>query len=314
MSAPKLPVIFLLGPTASGKTDWAIHWHQILPNIEIISVDSVMIYRGCDIGSAKPSQELLEHHPHHLINAASLSEVFTVADFYREARRLIDEIHQRQKIPLLVGGSMMYFNVLKKGMSVLPESDAALRLDLENSALHSGTSYLYKELLNIDPIAAQEIKSNDKQRIIRAIEVNKLSGKTLQENLQSNPAVLLSSQYTLHELAIHPQDRTSLHQRIESRQKQLIASGLLEEVEQLNLSYPTSHDHPAMRAVNYSQALQVIKGTLPADELFERSLYATRQLAKRQHTWLRSWENLHNFDVSELEAATNTLKNLLNLR
>ena len=179
------PIIFLLGPTASGKTDWAINFQNQFPVLEIISVDSVMVYKECNVGSAKPSNAILKKHPHHLVNHVSLDSIFSVADFYNSAIRLIDDIHARDQIPLMVGGSMMYFNLLKKGISNLPSADRMLRDELEQRIFTDGLDALHADLSMLDPIAAKNIDSHDSQRIIRAIEIITSTGMSLNENLSS---------------------------------------------------------------------------------------------------------------------------------
>jgi tRNA dimethylallyltransferase len=181
----KKPIIFLLGPTASGKTDWAINWQNQFEALEIISVDSVMVYKECNVGSAKPTDAILKKHPHHLVNHVSLDCIFSVADFYDSAMRLIDDIHRRDKIPLMVGGSMMYFNILKKGISNLPSADPKLRNELEQKIFANGIDSLYADLSRLDPKAAENIDSHDSQRIIRAIEIITSTGMSLNENLSS---------------------------------------------------------------------------------------------------------------------------------
>jgi len=309
----KKPIIFLLGPTASGKTDWAIDWHNQFEAIEIISVDSVMVYKECNVGSAKPSDATLEKYPHHLVNHVSLDSIFSVADFYVAAMELINNIHSREKIPLMVGGSMMYFNLLKTGISKLPPADRQLREELEEKILTNGVEALHADLKKLDANAADNIKPQDSQRIIRAIEIITSTGISLDGNLASLPTSQLKDKYNLIEFGIFPSDRSKLHQRIESRQGALVGDRLLEEITQIQNAYKISAEHPAMKAINYRQGLQVLEGKLEKSELFERSLYATRQFAKRQCTWMRGWENLTYFDLHQEEEATEQLKKHLNL-
>jgi len=309
----KKPIIFLLGPTASGKTDWAIDWHNQFEAIEIISVDSVMVYKECNVGSAKPSDATLEKYPHHLVNHVSLDSIFSVADFYVAAMELINNIHSREKIPLMVGGSMMYFNLLKTGISKLPPADRQLREELEEKILTNGVEALHADLKKLDANAADNIKPQDSQRIIRAIEIITSTGISLDGNLASLPTSQLKDKYNLIEFGIFPSDRSKLHQRIESRQGALVGDRLLEEITQIQNAFKISAEHPAMKAINYRQGLQVLEGKLEKSELFEKSLYATRQFAKRQCTWMRGWENLTYFDLHQEEEATEQLKKHLNL-
>ena len=313
MKPSKKSIIFLLGPTASGKTDWAIDWHNQFEAIEIISVDSVMVYKECNVGSAKPSDATLEKYPHHLVNHVSLDSIFSVADFYAAAIELIENIHAREKIPLMVGGSMMYFNLLKTGISTLPPADRQLRKKLEEKILTNGVEALHADLKNLDADAADNIKPQDSQRIIRAIEIITSTGISLDGNLASLPTSQLKDKYNLIEFGIFPSDRSKLHERIESRQGALVGDRLLEEITQIQNTFNISADHPAMKAINYRQGLQVLEGKLEKSELFEKSLYATRQFAKRQCTWMRGWENLTYFDLHQVEEAIEQLKKQLNL-
>ena len=313
MKPSKKPIIFLLGPTASGKTDWAIDWHNQFEAIEIISVDSVMVYKECNVGSAKPSDATLEKYPHHLVNHVSLDSIFSVADFYVAAMELINNIHSREKIPLMVGGSMMYFNLLKTGISKLPPADRQLREELEEKILTNGVEALHADLKKLDADAADNIKPQDSQRIIRAIEIITSTGISLDGSLASLPTSQLKDKYNLIEFGIFPSDRSKLHERIESRQGALVGDRLLEEITQIQNAFNISAEHPAMKAINYRQGLQVLEGKLEKSELFEKSLYATRQFAKRQCTWMRGWENLTYFDLHQVEEAMEQLKKQLNL-
>jgi len=309
----KKSIIFLLGPTASGKTDWAIDWHNQFEAIEIISVDSVMVYKECNVGSAKPSDATLEKYPHHLVNHVSLDSIFSVADFYAAAIELIENIHAREKIPLMVGGSMMYFNLLKTGISTLPPADRQLRKKLEEKIFTNGVEALHADLKKLDAKAADNIKPQDSQRIIRAIEIITSTGISLDGNLASLPTSQLKDKYNLIEFGIFPSDRSKLHERIESRQGALVGDKLLEEITQIQNAFKISSEHPAMKAINYRQGLQVLEGKIEKSELFEKSLYATRQFAKRQCTWMRGWKNLTYFDLHQGEEAKEQLKKHLNL-
>ena len=313
MKPSKKSIIFLLGPTASGKTDWAIDWHNQFEAIEIISVDSVMVYKECNVGSAKPSDATLEKYPHHLVNHVSLDSIFSVADFYTAAIELIENIHAREKIPLMVGGSMMYFNLLKTGISKLPSADGQLREKLEEKILTNGVEALHADLKKLDADAADNIKPQDSQRIIRAIEIITSTGISLDGNLASLPTSQLKDKYNLIEFGIFPSDRSKLHERIESRQGALVGDKLLEEITQIQNAFKISAEHPAMKAINYRQGLQVLEGKIEKSELFEKSLYATRQFAKRQCTWMRGWKNLTYFDLHQGEEAKEQLKKHLNL-
>ena len=313
MKLSKKPIIFLLGPTASGKTDWAIDWQNQFEALEIISVDSVMVYKECNVGSAKPSNKILKKHPHHLVNHVSLDSIFSVADFYDSAMKLIDDIHARDKIPLLVGGSMMYFNLLKTGISTLPSADRILRGELEKKILTDGVDVLHADLSRLDPEAAKNIDSQDSQRIIRAIEIISSTGMSLSENLASEQTRKLKEKYSLIEFGIFPVERAKLHARIESRQETLVGDNLLEEIVNIQNIFDISAEHPAMKAINYRQGLQVVAGKLEQSKLFEKSLFATRQFAKRQCTWMRGWENLIYFDLHQGEEAAEQLKKQLNL-
>ena len=313
MKLIKKPIIFLLGPTASGKTDWAINWQNQFDFLEIISVDSVMVYKECNIGSAKPSNTILKKHPHHLVNHISLDSIFSVADFYGEAMKLIQHIHGIGKIPLMVGGSMMYFNLLKTGMSTLPPADRLLRDELEKKILTEGVDALHADLSKLDPNAAKNIDSHDSQRIIRAIEIIASTGLSLNDNLSSEQTSNLNKKYTLLEFGIFPTERAKLHERIESRQEALVGDKLLDEIVNIQNVFDISAEHPAMKAINYRQGLQVLEGKLKKSQLFDKSLFATRQFAKRQCTWMRGWENLINFDLHQGEQAAEQLKKQLNL-
>ena len=299
-----------MGPTASGKTSLAIDLHKSLP-IEIISVDSVMVYKGCDIGSAKPTKDILLKHPHHLIDCVDPESIFTVADFHKKSIELIDKIHQKNKVPFFVGGSMMYFNSLLKGLDSLPKRDKAYRLELEKLKKNEGIESLYSTLLQKDALYAAKVKSSDTQRIIRALEVIKVTGETFTSQTGNIKKNIFSDKYNLHQYAIYDEDRTMLHNNIEDRLRIIIDNGLLTEVSDLLSNYKISIDHPIRKAVNYKQAISFINNDYDQEEFFKKSLYATRQLAKRQTTWLRSWKDINLFSLNSKDKIKDNIKNLI---
>jgi len=283
-----LPVIFLMGPTAAGKTALAISLCEHL-NTEIISVDSALVYKGMDIGTAKPDAEELARAPHHLIDLLDPSETYSVADFRRDAIKKIDEFHQQGKVPILVGGTMMYFKSLIDGLSPLPGACPVVRAELESQAKQFGWPHLHQELAKVDPQAADKISENDSQRINRALEVYRISGKTMTE-LQKQKQPTLP--YTFHQFAIAPDDRSELHQRIEKRFKIMIEQGFEKEVSTLYLRKDLHPNMPSIRCVGYRQMWDYLAGEVDHDEMVFRGIAATRQLAKRQLTWLRSWPDV----------------------
>ena len=299
-----------MGPTASGKTSLAIDLHKSLP-IEIISVDSVMVYKGCDIGSAKPTKDILLKHPHHLIDCVDPESIFTVADFHKKSIELIDKIHQKNKVPLFVGGSMMYFNSLLKGLDSLPKRDEAYRLELEKLKKNEGIESLYSILLQKDALYAAKVKSSDTQRIIRALEVIKVTGETFTSQTGNIKTNIFNDKFNLHQYAIYEEDRTKLHNNIEDRLRIIIDNGLLNEVSDLLSNYKISLDHPIRKAVNYKQAISFINNDYDQEEFFTKSLYATRQLAKRQTTWLRSWKDINLFSLNSKDKIKDKIKSLI---
>lgn len=299
-----------MGPTASGKTSLAIDLHKSLP-IEIISVDSVMVYKGCDIGSAKPTKDILLKHPHHLIDCVDPESIFTVADFHKKSIELIDKIHQKNKVPFFVGGSMMYFNSLLKGLDSLPKRDEAYRLELEKLKKNEGIESLYSTLLQKDALYAAKVKSRDTQRIIRALEVIKVTGETFTSQTGNIKTNIFNDKFNLHQYAIYEEDRTKLHNNIEDRLRIIIDNGLLNEVSDLLSNYKISLDHPIRKAVNYKQAISFINNDYDQEEFFTKSLYATRQLAKRQTTWLRSWKDINLFSLNSKDKIKDKIKSLI---
>ncbi len=277
--------IFLMGPTASGKTDLAIQLRQQLP-VEVISVDSALIYRGMDIGTAKPSKAELALAPHRLIDICDPAESYSAANFRTDALREMQEISAQGKIPLLVGGTMLYYKALLEGLSPLPSADEKVRSEIEAKAALIGWGGLHQELSKIDPISAQRINPNDSQRINRALEVFYLTGKTLTE-LTAQKGEALS--YDILQFAIAPKQREVLHLRIEQRFHKMIELGFQQEVEKLYRRPDLNENLPSIRCVGYRQMWEYLRGDYDHDEMVFRGICATRQLAKRQITWLRGW-------------------------
>lgn len=283
-----------MGPTASGKTELAIELQQYLP-LDIISVDSVMVYRGMDIGSAKPDAETLLRAPHRLIDIRDPAEVYSAAEFCVDARREIQAVHAAGRIPLLTGGTMLYFRALLYGLSELPTADAATRKKLEAEADRIGWAGMHQRLSEIDPRAAQRIHPNDPQRIQRALEVYELTGLPL-SSLQQQDRNRLVLPWPVIKLAVVPTERSLLHQRIEWRFQQMMEQGLIAEVEALMRRGDLNSSMPSVRAVGYRQVWELLSGRMDYTQAIEKGIIATRQLAKRQFTWLRSETDLHCFD------------------
>ncbi|MFN7095346.1 MAG: tRNA (adenosine(37)-N6)-dimethylallyltransferase MiaA, partial [Burkholderiales bacterium] len=282
----KNQAVLLMGPTATGKTELALRLASNYP-IEIISVDSALIYTDMNIGTAKPTANELASVPHYLINIISPLETYSVAQFILASTKLIHEISQRGKLAVLVGGSMMYYNGLIKGISPLPEADRTIRNTLEAKGQQLGWEALHRELAIIDPIAANKIKPQDKQRIMRALEVYLLTGKPITQ-LQQEPTLSVAENIKFLPLAILPHQREILHQRIEARFEKMLQNGFIAEVEELQQQYPElTAEHTSMRCVGYSQVWQYLANQLNKAELIDKGKAATRQLAKRQITWLR---------------------------
>lgn len=282
-------VVFLMGPTASGKTALATALHRRLP-VELISVDSALVYKQMNIGTAKPTAEELAITPHHLIDIRDPAQSYSAADFRSDALRLIAEIQQRGNIPLLVGGTMLYFKALLDGISPLPEADAAVRLQLETEAASKGWAALHEELAKVDPVSAARIHPNDPQRINRALEVYRLTGRSLTELTAEKGEPFA---FPVHQFAITPADRAVLHQRIAIRFEQMLAAGFEQEVLRLKQRADLHPDLPSMRCVGYRQMWQYLDGECSYQQMTERGIAATRQLAKRQLTWLRGWPDLN---------------------
>lgn len=284
-TAPRL--LALAGPTASGKTDAALALAARLP-CEIVSVDSALVYRGMDIGTAKPTAAELAAVPHHLIDIRDPSQAYSAAEFATDARRLVGEIHARGRVALLVGGTMLYFKALFEGLDAMPPADPELRREIEAEAAQRGWPALHADLAQVDPVTAARLSPNDSQRVQRALEVWRGTGRPLSDYQRGasgeagvKPAALLS---------LEPVDRAWLHQRIAQRFDAMLAGGLLDEVRALRARGDLNPALPSMRSVGYRQAWQALDEGWPASELRDRGIFATRQLAKRQLTWLRGME------------------------
>ncbi len=279
------PVIFLMGPTASGKTNIAVELLQHLP-VELISVDSALVYRDMNIGTAKPEPTVLLKAPHQLIDIIDPTDVYSAAAFRHDALQLMAEITGRGKIPLLVGGTMLYFKTLLTGLCDLPQADPEIRAALDAEIALHGIQQLHRQLALVDEKTAARLKPGDTQRIQRAMEIYRLTGQTLSELFANQQSESLP--YRVIPIAIIPSERAVLHARIATRFKQMLAQGLLDELQGLRERYALHPELPSMRCVGYRQAWQYLDGKISMEQLQETGLAATRQLAKRQLTWLRS--------------------------
>lgn len=293
MTSQTGPVVAIMGPTASGKTGLALELAKHIP-AEIISVDSALVYRHMDIGTAKPTPEEMAIAPHWLVDIIEPNEAYSVAEFVKDATRLIGEIHSRGKLPILAGGTIMYFNALINGISPLPKSDTKIREDIAREAEEKGWQVLHDELAVIDPVAAARIHPNDPQRLTRALEVYRSSGQTLTHWQQQ---ATTRCPYNIEQFAIAPQDRAVLHDRIAQRFDLMLEQGLVAEVEKLYQRGDLNEDMPSIRSVGYRQVWQYLNGELSYADMRDRGIIATRQLAKRQLTWLRGWSELTWLDT-----------------
>ena len=299
------PAVFLMGPTAAGKTDLAVELVQQRA-CEIISVDSALIYQGMDIGSAKPDAATLAVAPHHLINICDPLEVYSVARFRTDALALMAQITARGKVPLLVGGTMMYYKALMDGLAQLPESDPAIRAQLEQEIEEHGLESMHVRLCDIDPAAGARINAADSQRVTRAMEVFLLTGETLTTHWSRQEQQRLPYQVT--SVGVWPADRAVLHQRIEQRYEIMLQQGFKHEVESLMARGDLHLDLPSMRCVGYRQMWQHLAGEYDDATMQFKGIVATRQLAKRQLTWLRSWPKLQMFDSVDAKLTFNVLQ------
>ena len=290
MPAPK--VLLLMGATATGKTDLALEISQRF-EVEIISVDSALIFRGMDIGTAKPAREILDSVPHHLVDIIDPAEPFSVWDFVQQTRQLVDEISARGRIPLLVGGTMMYCHAFERGLNRLPEANQVLRQRLDLEAQQTGWQAMHDKLAEVDPVTASRIKSTDCQRIQRALEVYQLAGEPLSQLHQQE-----STGHAGHieKVILAVNDRAALHQRIEDRFHNMLAGGFIEEVESLKARADLNLSLPSMRCVGYRQLWQFLDGEFSRQQMIDKGIAATRQLAKRQLTWLRKQPQENAFD------------------
>lgn len=297
--SPQPPVIFLMGPTCSGKTALAVELVQRMP-LEIINVDSALVYRGLEIGAAKPEPAVLAKAPHRLLGFRDPTEPYSAADFRADALREMADIHAAGRVPLLVGGTMLYFRALRDGLADMPPADEAVRVRLTEEAERLGWPALHARLAQVDPEAAARLKPNDRQRLQRALEVYELTGVPLSvHHARQAPGGAAGENafpYTVMQLAIAPPDRAVLHARIEARLHDMLAQGLVEEVRALRAQPGLHAGLPAMRSVGYRQVWGYLDGDYDYDEMVRRAVVATRQLAKRQFTWLRGWPDLHWLD------------------
>ena len=282
-----------MGPTASGKTELALSLFKSIPS-EIISVDSAMIYRGMDIGTAKPSRTVLEVAPHHLIDIRDPTDSYSVAEFCADATRLIDEIHARQRLPILVGGTIMYFHSLQFGLSELPTADPEIRQQLDRYMNEHGRQALHQELAQVDPESAARIHPNDPQRVQRALEVYQLTGVKL-SSWHSNKAPQRSNLSILAR-GLFPQDRAILHQQISNRFEQMLQDGIIDELKTLREQWSLTSEMPAMRCIGYRQIWSYTEGKINYEQMCDQVIAATRQLAKRQLTWLRHYPDIQCID------------------
>ena len=300
-------VIFLMGPTATRKTELAIYLHEKI-NGEIVSVDSAMVYRGLDIGTAKPSRSILEKIPHRLIDICDPRESYSAARFQQDAYLAIDEIHAQGKTPIFVGGTGLYFRALEYGLNILPEADYRIRAKIEAKAGTKGWEFMHTKLNKIDPESALRINKNDTQRIQRALEVFEITGKTLTELITIGEKKLFP--FPIKKIILSPNDRVELHKRIKQRFIKMLEIGLVEEVDFFYHRGDLSSDLPSMRLVGYRQIWHYLDDQISYEEMKEHSIIATRQLAKRQMTWFRAEKSAKWYDPYKSDTFSEILDNL----
>ena len=298
-------IFSIIGPTASGKTELALKLVRELP-FEIIGVDSVQIYKFFDVGSAKPSQEILDSIKHHLVDEIDPRNIFTVWNFYEEALTRVNYIFEQDKVPLFVGGSMMYFKCLFDGINDIPASNIEIRNDLEHELENNGIESLYQRLKDIDPDYARNIKQKDTQRILRALDVFESSQKKMSE-LQDLPKLNLFKDFSFVNIALLPQDKMHAEESIRKRVYQMFKDGLEDEVKNL-IKRDIPRDHPAMNAINYKETLMFQDGLITYDEMIQKCIVATRQFVKRQKTWMKNFHFSGQFQNQELTDILNLVK------
>jgi tRNA dimethylallyltransferase len=301
------PIAVLTGPTGAGKTDFALRLAQEFP-IEIVSVDSAQVYRGLDIGAAKPSAEVRAQVPHHLIDLVDPSTNYSAGQFVRDAADAIAQIEARDRVPLLVGGTMLYLRALIGGLASLPQGSATVRAAIDADATRLGWPALHARLAAVDARAAARIHPNDAQRIQRALEVYTVTGEPISA-LQSRTASPLDRRFI--GVALIPQDRARLHAALAQRFGDMMSAGFLDEVRRLHARGDLSDAHSAIRAVGYRQLWAHLEGSYPLDVAVPRAIAATRQLAKRQMTWLRSMSNMHSFDPYDAQSFVGVRETLI---